>query len=270
MNDFAPLNTRLRYVYLHEIALPFNVELYSYHHGNNLGTLWYIWRIPGDPNKYDPAKTKQMTTLVELTIPEYHTREMRKQFCERFGLVVNAKLAVLTEMYQFLTSDCSRSTIEYHVSEKLKFMLDSQDPEVVFDMRDVNQGRPQIYEQFWIQIEAFINEKALEAVDSRRHSTVCHFAAAFPVRDLRDQVLQKNPGLEAPSLEWIRAQFWPKNPFRKSAANHTGKLQIKFMVQSRQLHADHPDSHYCAAIFKYLKKFAITFREHTNNPCLPG
>ena len=39
VNDFAPLNTRLRYVYLHEIALPFNVELYSYHHGNNLGTL---------------------------------------------------------------------------------------------------------------------------------------------------------------------------------------------------------------------------------------
>ena len=61
-------------------------------------------------------------------------------------------------MYQFLTSDCSRSTIEYHVSQKLKFMLDSQDPEVVFDMRDVNQGRPQIYEQFWIQVEAFINE----------------------------------------------------------------------------------------------------------------
>ena len=171
-------------------------------------------------------------------------------------------------MYQFLTSDCSRSTIEYYVSQKLKFMLDSQDPEVVFDMRDVNQGRPQIYEQFWIQVEAFINEKALEAVDSRRHGTVCHFAAAFSVRDLQDQVLQKNPGLEAPSFEWIRAQFWPKNPFRKSAANHTGKLRIKFMVQSRQLHADHPDSHYCAAIFKYLKEFAIIFREHTTLVCL--
>ena len=123
MTLHAPLNTRLRYVYLREIALPFNVELYSYHHGNYLGTLWYIWRIPCDPIKYDPAKTKQMTTLVELTIPEYHTREMWKQFCERFGLVVNTKPVVLTEMYQFLTSDCSRSTTEYHISQKLKFML---------------------------------------------------------------------------------------------------------------------------------------------------
>ena len=80
-------------------------------------------------------------------------------------------------------------------------MFDSQDPEVVFDFRDVNQERPQIYEQFWIQVDVFINEKALEAVDSGRHGTVCHFAAAFPVRDLRDQVLHKNPGLEAASLE---------------------------------------------------------------------
>ena len=40
-------------------------------------------------------------------------------------------------MYQFLTNDCSRSTTEHHVSQKLKFMLDSQDPEVVFDLRDL-------------------------------------------------------------------------------------------------------------------------------------
>ena len=40
------------------------------------------------------------------------------------------------------------------------------------------------------------------------------------------------------------------------------------MVQLRQLYADHPDSHYCAAIFKYLKEFVITFREHTTLVCL--
>lgn len=35
------------------------------------------------------------------------------------------------------------------------------------------------------------------------------------------------------------------------------------MVQSHQLHADHPDAHYCAAILKYMKQFAIMFRDHT-------
>ena len=47
-----------------------------------------------------------------------------------------------------------------------------------------------------------------------------------------------------------------------------GDCQQKFMVQSRQLHADHPDSHYCAAIFKYLKELTITFYEHTTLDCL--
>lgn len=104
--------------------------------------------------------------------------------------------------------------------------------------------------------------RALAAVDSRRHGTVCHFALAFSVKDLRDQVLAKNPNLEVPSLKWIRVQFWPKNPFRKTATQHTGRLQIKYMVQSRQLHADHIDSHYAAAIFKYMKQFAIMFHKH--------
>ena len=36
-------------------------------------------------------------------------------------------------MYQFLT-DCSSSTTEHYVSEKLKF--NSQDPDVVFDLTE--------------------------------------------------------------------------------------------------------------------------------------
>ena len=35
-------------------------------------------------------------------------------------------------------------------------------------------------------------------------------------------------------------------------------------MQSRQVNADHADSHYCAAIFKYLREFAIMFRSHVS------
>lgn len=54
----------------------------------------------------------------------------------------------------------------------------------------------------------------------------------------------------------------PSNPFRLSASRYTGRFQIKFMVQSRQVSADHPDSHYCGAIFKYLCELAIKFRPY--------
>ena len=80
---------------------------------------------------------------------------------------------------QFLTGDCSTTAIEEHVKQKLTFMLDCQDPEVVYDLRGVNSGRLEKYEPFWAEIRALLNEKSLSAVDSRRHGTTCHLAFAF-------------------------------------------------------------------------------------------
>ena len=151
------------------------------------------------------------------------------------------------------------------MKQKLQFLLDSQDPEVVYDLRDVNPDKK--FEPFWLAVESLINEKALAAVDSRRHGTVCHFALAYSIRDLRDQVVEKIL-IQVPSLEWIREQFWPRNGFQKVAAKHTGRLQLKHMVQSRQLHSDHIDSHYAGAIFKYEKTFAVMFRSHVTMVCL--
>ena len=268
LNDFAPVNSRLRYIYFHEIAFPFKIEIYIYHHGNNLGSLWYAWQIPCDPQKYDLNKSREIVSLIQQNINQYHSREMRRQFSQRFGLVLKAKPAVMMELYQFLTGDISSTSVEENVQQKLQFMLDSQDPEVVHNLRDINRGRTEKYKQFWAEVTALINEKSLAAVDSRRHGTTCHLAFAFSVRDLRDQVVAKNSNIDVPSLEWIRAQFWPRNPFRRSSFSNTGRLAIKFMIQSRQLHADHVDSHYCAAIFKYLKHFAIMFRDHSTVVCL--
>ena len=52
-----------------------------------------------------------------------------------------------------------------------------------------------------------------------------HFAFAYSAREFRDQVLEKNPDMEVPSLEWIHVHFWPHNPFQNAAASHTGRLQ---------------------------------------------
>jgi hypothetical protein len=58
-------------------------------------------------------------------------------------------------------------------------------------------------------------------VDERRQSTV-----AVSIRELRDTIAQqlgeKFPDEEKdiPSLEWIRYQFWPRNPYCSSALRH--------------------------------------------------
>ncbi|CAB4419469.1 unnamed protein product [Rhizophagus irregularis] len=66
------------------------------------------------------------------------------------------------------------------------------------------------------------------------------------------------------SAQWLQLQFWPKNPDRLSSLQFTGLLPLKFMVQTRQLRASHPDIHYASALFRYEKEFSVKFRKITN------
>ena len=66
----------------------------------------------------------------------------------------------------------------------------------------------------------------------------------------------------------MRLQFWPKNYFYGNAVQHTGKFDLKFKVQSRQLCGSHVDSHYCAALFRYVKSFAVKYRDYTVIVCM--
>ena len=66
----------------------------------------------------------------------------------------------------------------------------------------------------------------------------------------------------------MRFQFWPKNKHLRSSCHYTGKLDIKCMVQSRQLRKSHEDAHYAAALFRYERQMAVTFKNHSIFACL--
>ena len=108
-----------------------------------------------------------------------------------------------------------------------------------------------------------MNDEIETAVDERRHGQWTHLAKAISVNDMLQQVSQRClSGTPIPSKQWLRLQFWPKNPTAKTALQFTGKLDVKFMVQARQLRKWHEDAHYCAASFCYLKGFSIKFRSY--------
>ena len=65
---------------------------------------------------------------------------MHRQFVSRCGLVCGAKQSILVDIYQFLTGDSSATSISNNVETRLKFMLDSLDTDVVFDIRANNSG----------------------------------------------------------------------------------------------------------------------------------
>jgi len=92
-----------------------------------------------------------------------------------------------------------------------------------------------------------------------------HLATAISVNDLLHQIEREcTPGMPILSAQWLRLQFWPKNPMRLSSLQFTGRLPLKFMIQTRQLRAYHPDAHYASALFCYEKEFAVKFRRITN------
>jgi hypothetical protein len=38
-------------------------------------------------------------------------------------------------------------------------------------------------------------------------------------------------------------------------------MKIKMMIQKRQFRKAHPDEHYCAAIWRYMREYAVLYRE---------
>lgn len=77
-----PILNTVILVFQGAILLPFNCEL------NNLGSLWFIWRIPSDFAKQDTYKAKAVMDNREKGIQIYHTREMRRQFCNRYHILL--------------------------------------------------------------------------------------------------------------------------------------------------------------------------------------
>ena len=148
-------------------------------------------------------------------------------------------------------------------------IVDMEDVETVVDLRNLNGSRKSIYDVFWQECSKYIQEGVGQAVDDRRHQEVTHLATAISVPDLISQVSRQCPeGTPIPSASWVCLQFWPKNHHWHSSCHYTSKLNVKYMVQTRQLRKSHEDSHYAAALFRYQQEMAVKFRQHSAFICL--
>ena len=198
---------------------------------------------------------------------------MRREFTHTFGTVSHTKPAFLREAYKRLTGDSSASSTleEAAVDERIAQMLEIEDPDIVWDLRNVNPGHPVVYTAFLEECQRYISSSVETAVDERRHDVVgssgdviTHLARALSARDLHDEVSKRcPPGTLIPSVQWLRFQFWPRKVSVAASQKYTGQLKLKFMVQSRQLRLNHTDSHYASALFRYERDFSIKFRDFT-------
>ena len=272
LNDFLPDDRRRRYDFVKNITTPCNSVLFT-RTGSGLQHLHFLWRVCDLKTDIDLiSEAHNIVKGLENTFPVYHSRAMRQDFVTSFGRAIGCKSAFLRAAYRRLTGDSSAASTatEAEVDQRVSRILDDEDPDLIWDLRTNNPGRPEQYKKFLEQCQKYINASVETAVDDRRHDVVdggdevvTHLATALSAVDLHRQVSSQCPeGTAIPSVQWLRNQFWPRRPTAKSASRYTGRLRIKFMVQARQLRANHIDAYYASALFRYEKEFAVKFREH--------
>ena len=246
------------------MAFLFKVGKYTYHHGNIQNSV-YLWRIDICVNEQELVNRHyRIRNNLKQTIQVYHTRAMRKEFIDTVELYVGkVEKARMRYIYSTWLNDSAApiNSETRDVDDRVETMFELGDPDLITDFREINESRLPKYDIFWEYASKYLEGEAQEsilAVDERRHDIFQHLAVAISTRDFRNQVLKIcPPNIPIPSIQWIRLQFWPKNPTYRSSLQFTGKLPIKFMVQSRQLRCNHEDLHYASALFRYQKEMAI-------------
>ncbi len=201
---------------------------------------------------------------------------MKREFVQHFGRATGIKSGILREAYRCLMGDKSalKSLSEAEVDERIRKVLDDEDPTLAWDFRVTNSGRPEQYLDFLSRCQDYMKSEIETAVDDRRHDpvaedgqSVTHLAMGISARDLHAQVVKSCPeGTALPSVQLLRLQFWPT---RASAAAHwnTGRIKVKMMVAARQFRKNHIDAYYASAVFRYQKEFCVKFKDITTFVC---
>ena len=70
-----------------------------------------------------------------------------------------------------------------------------------------------------------------------------------------DIASSKDSDIQIPTYQWFLLQFWSTSK-SQSRILHTGRLNVRRMVQSRVFRKDNPDMHYTNAIYSFLKERA--------------
>lgn len=136
-----------------------------------------------------------------------------------------------------------------------RLALLGESPDLMYDLRRLNSGHIPSFETFFEKMGEIIEEWV--AADERRHGRA-HMPKYLSFPDLCAKVKDScPPETSIPSTDLARLQFCPKRKTPHASLNYTGRIQIKYKIQVLQLQVAHVDDHCCAALFKYLRAYAI-------------
>ena len=257
---------RLRFI--ENLSLAHPIDILEYDPGAGVGKIVYIWHVLGDRSIGDmTASATKMYKVVESRLPEYHTMEMKREFMRSYQGLIDIPEHIIRAMYSNLTLDATASK-NPAIDARVRQAIMTEDFDMAIDLRSLNKGRPDdTFDVFFSKLEEEISE--VTATDERRHNDVAHFSKYISVRDMIKQTAKKCPdGTPIPSESTVFFAFVPKNAYVETAKLYKGRVNLQHKVQTRQLRSSHIDEHYCAAIFKYMRQYAVMHRDETHFICL--
>ena len=168
VEDHSPACPKRRYDYNRGLAVPVKCVLYSY--TGSRKHLHFVWRISEDMTEGEMLK-ENMSVVQELRkkLPTYHTRAMRRDFIHSFGRYTNSKPAILREVYRTLTGDASSAstTAQEEVDTRVEKLLETEDPDLIWDLRVQNAGRPESFTVFLEECQHYLDAAVETTVDER-------------------------------------------------------------------------------------------------------
>ncbi|PKY33751.1 hypothetical protein RhiirB3_395051, partial [Rhizophagus irregularis] len=168
---------------------------------------------------------------------------------QKYNYIKNLQLNVPVTIYQYHQGNYL-GTINYIWKIPLRNNHRSETENAHIIAR-INEELPKYYTRQMHKNALKRNTPAVD--DDRRQQEVLYMPIAISIRDLCEIIINR--------LE-IRLQFWPTNLTAIRAMHYTGRFNIKYQIQARQLRKNYPNAHYCACLFRYLREFSILYRDY--------
>ena len=90
LEPYSPESVINKHNFIKNIQLSVSICLYRYHCGNYLGTKNFVWKIPNNWSDRSETRNAQMLMTIHEIIPQYFSREMRKNMLKKvIKLIIN-------------------------------------------------------------------------------------------------------------------------------------------------------------------------------------
>ena len=223
-----------------------------------------------------PEATANARLVTDLNAKQklFSTRQMHRDYIERYSrMLKTSQKGVLRNLYCSFTDYCSSSrtsaekAVDQRIASIAEDIFELDEPEILVDLRHMKRPKSTIFDKFWEEVKLYLDE-ITPACDDRRHGHILHMPIAISVRNLCEFIAERvkskysDEVVAIPSEEWVRLQFSPCNPYTSNSIRHTGRFEIKYAVQRRQLRRSHPDSKYVMTLQKYAKEYAVLLHRH--------